>query len=50
MIEWVTYNGEGGHHRISQQELKAILKESVLLPGEPEPLGEKQYLIVARRS
>ena len=50
LIEWVTYNGEGGHHRISQQELTAILKEAGLSPGEPEPLGEKQYMMVARRS
>lgn len=50
LIEWVTYNGEGGHHRISQQEAPAILREAGLSPGEPEPLGDGQYMILASRS
>lgn len=49
LIEWVTYNGEGGHHRIPQDDASAILKEAGLSPGDPEPLGEKQYVILSRR-
>ena len=50
LIEWITESEEGGHHRISQQEAPNILKEAGLSPGEPEPLGDGQYVILARRS
>ena len=50
LIEWTTESEEGGHHRISQQEAPAILKEAGLSPGESEPLGDGQYMILARRS
>ncbi len=49
LIEWITGPEEGGHHRIPQHEALAILKEAGLSPGEPEPLGEGQYMILARQ-
>ena len=49
LIEWVTDVGEGGHHRIPQDDALEILKEAGLSPGKPEPLGEKQYLILSGR-
>jgi len=49
LIEWTTESAEGGHHRISQQEAPVILREAGLSPGEPEPLGDGQYMILAGR-
>lgn len=49
LIEWTTEPDKGGHHRIPQHEALEILKEAGLSPGEPEPLGEGQYMISARQ-
>ena len=47
MIEWNTEPDRGGHPRLPHHEALAILKEAGLSPGEPEPLGERQYMILA---
>ena len=49
LIEWTTKRDEGGNHRIPQDEALSILREAGLSPGEPEPLGERQYMILAMR-
>ncbi len=49
LIEWNTEPDRGGHPRLPHHEALAILKEAGLLPGEPEPLGERQYMILVRQ-
>jgi len=49
VIEWVPEEGNDRRRRLAPEETEAILREAVFEFDAASPLGEKQYVIVARR-
>jgi hypothetical protein len=49
VIEWVPEEGSDRRRRLAPSETEAILRKAGLEFDAASPLGEKQYVIVARR-
>ncbi len=48
VIEWTPQPGDDPARRLPADEMAAVLREAGLEFDDPQPLGEKQYMLVAR--
>ena len=48
IVNWIPQTGDDGS-RLSAAETQKMLRQAGFEPDEPQPLGEKQYTITARR-
>lgn len=48
IVNWIPQTGDDGS-RLSAAETQGMLRQAGFEPDEPQPLGEKQYTITARR-
>ena len=49
VIEWVPQTDDDRSRRLTPEETAAVLHEAGLVFEGPHPLGEKQYMILAKR-